>query len=428
MTALAQSVPPKTRRPGGGTPEVTWGEIAARAPRMAATMASYLEQLEVSARPATVSAVDLALRLLAHRVTTADPTCVSVAAIGRPHIEDFKTWQAARPGRGGKPLSTTTIRHRLSLLRTFFERIIEWDYDDAPARLPIYSSDFPALDDALPKFLDDPTAARFMAALAQDPNRRRRLMIELLARTGMRVGELAALEDDAMVKLGDFRQLRIPVGKLHNDRYVPLLPMLCDLIVDYKAWRGPSRSGLLVERNDGKPFDRRTIQRYVAAVAKRAGIGHVHPHQLRHTLATQSINRGMSLEAIAALLGHRSMDMSLIYARISDQTVAEEYFRVTEAVEANYRQMGSLLLGAGAGADMSAPPTDHRRLLANGHCTRPALLDCVFESVCERCGFFETGPQFVTILKRQRKHADQRGQSDRRQLFDGLIEGVTEAQ
>jgi hypothetical protein len=182
----------------------------------------------------------------------------------------------------------------------------------------------------------------------------------------------------------------------------------------------------LVERNDGKPFDRRTIQRYVAAVAKRAGIGHVHPHQLRHTLATQSINRGMSLEAIAALLGHRSMDMTLTYARISDQTVAEEYFRVTEAVEANYRQMGSLLPGAKT-ADMTAPPTDYRRLLANGHCTRPALLGCVFESVCERCGFFETGPQFVTILKRQSKHADQRGQSDRRLLFDGLIEGVAEA-
>jgi hypothetical protein len=74
------------------------------------------------------------------------------------------------------------------------------------------------------------------------------------------------------------------------------------------------------------------------------------------------------------------------------------------------------------------PASDHRRLLANGHCTRPALLGCAFESVCERCGFFETGPQFVTILKRQRKHADQRGQSDRSQLFDDLIEGVADAQ
>ncbi len=51
-----------------------------------------------------------------------------------------------------------TIRHRLSTVRTFFERIMEWDYDDAPARLFIYMSDFPALDEPLPKFLDDPTA------------------------------------------------------------------------------------------------------------------------------------------------------------------------------------------------------------------------------------------------------------------------------
>ncbi len=383
-------------------------------------MASYLDQLEVSARPATVSAVDLALRFLAHRVTLADPTCVSVAAIGRDHIEDFKCWQAARPGRGAKPLSSTTIRQRLGLLRTFFERIIEWDYDDAPARLPIYSSDLPVLDEPLPKFLDDPTAAKFMATLARDPNRRRRLMVELLARTGMRVGELAALEDDAMIRQDDLHQLRIPVGKLHNDRYVPLLPMLVDLIVDYKTVRGPSRSGHLVERDDGRAFDRRTIQRYVATVAKRAGIGHVHPQQLRHTLATQSINRGMSLEAIAALLGHRSMDMTLTYARISDRTVAEEYFKVTEAVEANYRQMGSLSTGSRI-TYAAKPQSDHRRLLANGHCTRPALLGCAFESVFERCGFFETGPQFVTILRRQRNHAEERGQNERTELFNGLI-------
>ena len=241
--------------------------------------------------------------------------------------------QPARPRAAGS-CQPTTISHRLCLLRTFFERIIDWDYDDAPRRSPIYAGDFPERDEPLPKFLDDPTAAKFMAALATDPNKRRRLMVELLARTGMRSGELAALEHDAMVRIGDTRWLRIPVGKLHNDRYVPLHPLLVELINDWLATRPPSRSGRLVERNDGKPFDRRTIARYVAAAAKRAGVGHVHPHQLRHTLATQAINRGMSLEAIAALLGHRSMRMTLTYARISDRTVADEYFRVTEAVEA----------------------------------------------------------------------------------------------
>jgi site-specific recombinase XerD len=428
MTALAKSQPVPTRRPGGVTQEVTWVQIIAKAPVMARTMASYLDQLEVSARPGTVAATELALRFFAHRVTEADPSCVSVSGIGRPHIEDYKLWLKARRGRTGKPLATMTIRHRLSSVRTFFERIMEWDYDDAPARLFIYMSDFPALDEPLPRFLDDPTAAKFMATLAQDPNLRRRLMVELLARTGMRVGELAGLEDDPMVQKGDGHRLRIPLGKLHNDRYVPLLPMLVDLIGEYKAVRGRSRSGHLLERDDGRAFDRRTVQRYVATVAKRADIGHVHPHQLRHTLATQSINRGMSLEAIAALLGHRSMDMTLIYARISDDTVAEAYFKVTEAVEAQYYGLSGAAPARTASSNSQQRASDHHRHLANGHCTRPALLGCAFESACERCGFFETGPQFVTILKRQRKHADQRGQSDRSELFDGLIEGVAEAQ
>ena len=63
------------------------------------------------------------------------------------------------------------------------------------------------------------------------------------------------------------------------------------------------------------------------------------------------------------------------------------------------------------GANMRRIAAEHRRLLGNGHCTRPIGLDCTFESVCERCGFFETGPQFLTILRRQRDDAAGHGQT-----------------
>jgi site-specific recombinase XerD len=304
------------------------------------------------------------------------------------------------------------------MVRTFFERIIEWDYDDAPRRVPIFAGDFPKRDEPLPRFLDDPTAAKFMAALAEDPDRRRRLMVELLARTGMRAGELGALRDDAVFRLSGAHWLRIPVGKLHNDRNVPLHPVLIDLIDDYRARRGPSPSGLLVVRNDGQPFDRRTVHRYVAAVARRAGTGHVHPHQLRHTLATQLINRGMSLEAIAEMLGHRSPRMTLIYARISNDSVAEQYFRATQAVE----------------VASNAPVVDdearllarsHPRLLANGHCTRPAQLDCAYQTICEGCGFFETGPEFIPILRRQKDNAVEQADFERTHIYQELIDGLT---
>jgi integrase/recombinase XerD len=58
----------------------------------------------------------------------------------------------------------------------------------------------------------------FMHAARSEKRPLLRLVIELLGRTGMRVGELCGLEADSMVKIGETHWLRIPVGKLHNDR------------------------------------------------------------------------------------------------------------------------------------------------------------------------------------------------------------------
>ena len=55
-----------------------------------------------------------------------------------------------------------------------------------------------------------------------------------------------------------------------------------------------------------------------------------------------SFNRGMSLEAIAALLGHKTLTMTMVYARIADRTVANEYFAVSEKVEALYNRADPL--------------------------------------------------------------------------------------
>ena len=333
---------------------------------------------------------------------------------------------ASRPGTQRRAkLSATTISHRLGLLRTFFERIIEWDYDDAPAASPIFAGDLPERDEPLPKFLDDPTAAKFMAALAADPNPRRRLMVELLARTGMRSGELAGLEDR---RHGPHR--RHPLAA-HPRRQAPQRPLRarCTPCSSSSSPTGsppapPSRSGRLVERDDGQPFDRRTIHRYVAAVAKRAGVGHVHPHQLRHTLATQAINRGMSLEAIAALLGHRSMRMTLTYARISDRTVADEYFRVTEAVEATTDNATPLPADVD-GPNMRRLAADHRRLLGNGHCTRPVALDCIFETDLRTLRLLRDRTRSSSRSStRQRDHAASNDQPDRAELFTHLLDDI----
>ena len=136
-----------------------WAAITLAAPQLAATAARYLAQIAVSLRPTSVQAADGALRLLAGYLITDAPQVTGFAQVRRPHIEGFKLWLVARRTSKGTPVSANTIRQRLGTLRTFFDRIIEWDWADAPPRTPIFGIDLPIIDEPLPRFLDDATAA-----------------------------------------------------------------------------------------------------------------------------------------------------------------------------------------------------------------------------------------------------------------------------
>jgi integrase len=350
---------------------------------------------------------------------------VSATDLRRRHVEGYKSWLAAQPARkatsGRKTTAApATVRQRLTMLRMFFERIIEWDWDDSPPRQLVFAGDIPKRDEALPKFLDDPTFAAFMRAARAETRPLTRLVVELLARTGMRVGELCTLEADAVVIIGSTHWLRIPLGKLHNDRYIPLHPHLVAMLDEWHDATPAGGTGLLLVNEWGRPPNRHAVARMMDRIAKAAGIEHVNPHRMRHTLATQAINRGMSLEAIAALLGHRSMDMTQTYAKIANRTVADEYFAVSARVEALYDQPRHLPADA-EGPAMARLRRENHKMLGNGYCARPPELDCAFESICESCTYFETGLEFHPILLRQRDDAAAKGQVGRQQLFDKLL-------
>jgi site-specific recombinase XerD len=383
-------------------------------------MRRYLRQLGTFLAPRSVDAADSALRQFA-RWMLSDAGLTAVGGIRRDDIEDYKAWLAGQPGNQGR-LSAETRRQRLRTVRQFFERIIEWDWPAAPSRNPVIAGDIPKKPEPLPKFLDDRDAARLMAAARASSDPRDRLVVELLARTGMRAGELADLEADAVVQIGAGHWLRIPLGKLRNDRYVPLHPELVQLLV---TWTAASlehirRHRRLVADHRG-PLDRYVIGRIVTRVARAAGVPGVHPHRLRHTLATQAINRGMRLEAIAALLGHRKMEMTLIYARIANRVVADEYAAVSAKIDTLYGQPPELPADYETTGMARLRREAHARMLGNGLCTRPAELDCRMESACETCAYFRTGTEFLPILIRQRDHARDHGQAGRAALFDGLI-------
>jgi site-specific recombinase XerD len=406
----------------GSVAAAEWARLQVTAPQVVLTIHRYLRQLSTFLAPGSVTAAEGALRQFARWLVT-EAQITAVANIRRDDIEDYKVWLAGRHRSAGQVISRETHRQRMRTVRQFFERIIEWDWPGTPPRNPVIAGDIPKKPEPLPKFLDDRDAARLMAAARASADSRDRLVVELLARTGMRAGELADLDADAVVQIGAGHWLRIPLGKLRNDRYVPLHPDLVGLLA---AWTAANLDHIrahkrLVADHRG-PLDRHLIRRIVRRVAGAAGVPGVHPHRLRHTLATQAINRGMRLEAIAALLGHQKMEMTLIYAKIANRAVADEYAAVSTKIDALYGQPPELPADYETTGMARLRREAHARMLGNGLCTRPAELDCRLESACETCAYFRTGTQFLPILTRQRDHAQDHGQADRAALFEGLIQ------
>ncbi|MGH3813351.1 MAG: tyrosine-type recombinase/integrase [Pseudonocardiaceae bacterium] len=405
----------------------TWDQLAVDRPQMVATMRRYVEQIGCVLRPGSVTNTDLALRCFTEFLTASCPEVTSTAHVTRRHVESYKLWLAARPGRTRDQVSTTTIALRLGILRMFFVRLDEWGWDEAPPRVPMFPGDLPRQDHPLPKALDDAAAAKLLRAAQHQPRHLIRVTVEVLLRTGLRVSEYTGLRSDAIVHIGAGPWLHVPVGKLREDRYLPLHPQLVSLIDDYRAAHVPPEHLLLLPRENGRALDRHTVTRMINKAGAAAGLGHIHPHQLRHTLATQAINRGMSLEAIAAMLGHRSLDMTLRYAKIANRTVADEYFAVTDKVDALYAQAQPLPADA-LGPKMARLRREHHRHLGNGYCTRPAELDCAFESICETCTFFQTSIEFRPTLQAQHDDAATKGQHHRADLFNNLLNQLDDDQ
>jgi len=225
-------------------------------------------------------------------------------------------------------------------LGRFFQALQEWDWPEAPQRPLVFAADMPVPDEALPRFLDDAQAAALLQAARASQDLFTRVCVEVLLRTGLRKGEFVRLQLDSIVRTGDCFWLRVPLGKLHNDRYVPLHPEVKSLLDEWIAQRGDGLRTTDLFVIHGRRVGVGRVDAAVKRTAQAAGIqGSVSPHRLRHTLGTQAINHGMSLEAIAALLGHRSLRMTLLYARIADQTVRDQYFSVCQELDAAYAEV-----------------------------------------------------------------------------------------
>ena len=144
-------------------------------------------------------------------------------------------------------------------------------------------------------------------------------MIDLLASTGMRVGELVKMNREDI----DFHERQCVVfGKGNKEREVYFNARTKIHLKRYLESRTDNNPALFVSLS--LPYNRLTIggvETRLRQLGKRAGLNKVHPHKFRRTLDTMAIDKGMPIEQVQRLLGHVKIDTTLHYAMVNQTNV-----------------------------------------------------------------------------------------------------------
>lgn len=144
-------------------------------------------------------------------------------------------------------------------------------------------------------------------------------IIDMLASTGMRVGEMVLLNREDI----DFNERECVVfGKGDKERIVYFDARTKIHLLNYLNSRNDDNPALFVSLQ--KPYNRLQISGVEVRLrqyGKRLGLNKVHPHKFRRTLATMAIDKGMPIEQLQQLLGHRRIDTTLQYAMVKQSNV-----------------------------------------------------------------------------------------------------------
>src|SRR5687768_1078785 len=233
----------------------------------------------------------------------------------------------------------SSVARKLSALKTFVqylrrEEVIQHD----PTAIAVA----PKRDHTIPVFLSEPEITR----LIETPNtgdplgRRDRAILELFYASGLRLGELVAIDLEDVNLSG--RMVRV-MGKGRKER---LLPFNQSAAAAIRAWMRDraqilamqnakgrmqkSRSGkspdpLFLNYRGTRLTDRsvdRLLRKYVAQCSTRMGIS---PHALRHSFATHLLQRGADLRAIQELLGHTALSTTQRYTHVNAAQLIDVY-------------------------------------------------------------------------------------------------------
>jgi site-specific recombinase XerD len=305
-------------------------------------------------------------------------------------------------------------RNMIGQLNMFLTAIRQHGWDDTlPANAMFFPEDFPKEAQWLPRALSEHVMAQLEHPdnLARWNNPGHRLITLILMRCGLRVTDAVRLPGDCVVRDADRAPyLRYFNHKMDREALVPIDEELEHAIGEhYQRLRArwPCGTPVLFPQSTGNPdghqpmasnIYRRSLRRWLKRCDIRDEYGQpvqLTPHQWRHTLGTQLINRDVPQEVVRRILDHDSHMMTARYARLSDTTIRRHW---EAARKVNIKGQQVTLDPAGPLAEAAWAKQRAGRAtqaLPNGYCGLPMVKTCPHANACLTCPMFITTPQFL---------------------------------
>lgn len=228
-------------------------------------------------------------------------------------------------GRHRQGISSKSLQRELSAMRSFYNFLLKKGQAESN---PAQHVKAPKQSRKLPKTLDvDQITGMLEAGTSSLLEIRDLAMFELFYSSGLRLGELAAL-DQADIDLAD-QSLIVRFGKGSKTRVLPIGSKAISAIdnwLQHRAKISKNMETALFVSARGTRLGRRSIELRLALWCKKKGIAeHIHPHMLRHSFASHLLESSQDLRAVQELLGHSNITTTQIYTHLDFQHLAEIY-------------------------------------------------------------------------------------------------------
>lgn len=420
-----------------------WGRTA---PQMIATFERFLADLLTIRAVGTVDTYRVSLRRFGDWLGEHYPELESIRELRRTHIEAFKRavkemrcgdytniGEEFRTVNYGEPLSQYHRLRTLSCVRSFCERIDALEYEERPQRQLWIRGDTPRVDVQLPRAIPDADWQRLLAAVngltaeqaaehrLPEPFERTRAIFAVLFESGLRAGELCRLDTGCLIATDDPQTgekthwLRVPVGKLHNDRLIPVRPALVEAIDAWMKVRGQQPTAFDKRMNKprdmlftykGHPLSSHQLNRMIRRLCVLAETKESYTsHRFRHTLALQWRARGMRIESISRMLGHKDLKMTMRYAAVMPPLLRQEFETAFAQIDEEHRVSAQVRVLLSPEAHVEAQAAWRESLFVDlgiGWCGLTAYHPCETRLACHSCPNFLADRESLPLLERQR--------------------------